>query len=101
MTAREVQVSGERLSEFLREPRGGLTRVEVLSPPRSWVPLKPALLQFVRWYRKSGWEPPIFSGVPLCLFGSEWQSFRSAGRKVPDHGRCTVCRIKKSCGFGA
>jgi hypothetical protein len=79
-----------------------LTRVEVTSPaPRSWVPLKPALSRFVRWYRERDAEPPVFSGVPICLFGSEWSSLNSAAPQAPARGRCTVCQVRKSCGFGA
>ncbi len=100
MAARVTQVSGERLSEFLRQPRGALARVEVVAPaPPAWAPLKPALLRFVQRYRDSGDLPPVFRGVPLCLFGSEWSGFRSSVRAVPAHGRCVACAARDSCGF--
>src|SRR5439155_21983705 len=80
VTARSVPVTGDRLSEFLREPPASLTEVDVISSPPSWAPLKPLLLRFVRSYRERGLEPPVFRGVPLCLFGSEWSGFRSRAR---------------------
>jgi hypothetical protein len=101
MTARVVRVSGERLSEFLSQPRGPLARVEVAPPPRQWAPLKPALALFARRYRDSGTPPPSFSGVPLCLFGSEWPGFGSSPRAAPARGRCVDCQARDSCGFGA
>jgi hypothetical protein len=101
VTARSVVVSGERLSEFLRQPPGPLTEVEVTSPPPSWAPLKPLLARFVRSYRERGLEPPIFSGVPLCLFGSEWPGFASRARTTPARGRCAPCQARRSCGFPA
>ncbi len=99
MAARVTQVSGERLSEFLRQPRGALARVEVVSAPPSWLPLKPALVRFAQRYRDRGEKPPVFRGVPLCLFGSEWSGFRSSVRAVPAHGRCVACEARDSCGF--
>ncbi len=101
MTARSVLVAGERLSEFVSQPAGPLTAVEVTSPPPSWVPLKPLLLQLVRSYRERGLDPPIFSGVPLCLFGSEWPGFKSRPRTTPALGRCAPCQARGSCGFRA
>lgn len=99
MSASSVQVSGERLSEFLRHPPDALANVEVTSPPPSWAPLKPLLLQLVRSYRERGLEPPVFGGVPLCLFGSEWPGFRSRARTTPARGRCAACQARRSCGF--
>ena len=97
----EVRVSGAQLPEFLRQPRLGLTRVEVTPPPCSWVPLKPALLRFARWYRERGVEPPIFSDVPMCLFGSEWPPFKDIAPTTPARERCTACEERSLCGFGA
>jgi hypothetical protein len=99
MTAHSVSVSGERLSEFLRQPPDLLAEVEVTSSPPSWPPLKPLLAQLVRSYRERGLEPPVFSGVPLCLFGSEWSGFKSLPRTTPARGRCAPCQARQSCGF--
>ena len=71
------------------------------SPPPNWAPLKPLLLRLVRSYRERGLEPPMFSGVPICLFGSEWSGFRSRARTTPARGRCAPCRARRSCGFAA
>ncbi len=101
MVARVTQVSGERLPEFLSQPRGALARVEVTSQPGAWVPLKPAFTRFVKSYRDAGTEPPIFRGVPLCLFGSEWPGFGSAARSVPARGRCVDCLARDACGYEA
>lgn len=95
------RVAGERLSDFLLHPPDGLTEVEVTSPPPSWVPLKPLLVRLVRSYRERGLEPPVFAGVPLCLFGSEWRGFPSRARTAPARGRCAPCHARRSCGFGA
>ncbi len=99
MSAHPVQVSGERLAEFLREPPSPLTEVEVTSPPPRWAPLKPLLVRLVRSYRERGLEPPVFGGVPLCLFGSEWPGFRSRARTTPARGRCAPCQARRSCGY--
>lgn len=97
MAVRVAQVSGERLAEFLSQPRGPLDRVDVSSRPRHWAPLKPALLEFVRGYRND--ERPQFSGVPLCLFGSEWSGFPSVVRTAAALGRCRDCLARDACGF--
>jgi len=101
MTARVVQVSGERLSDFLRQTSEAPKRVDVTPAPGSWVPLKPALTRFARQVRERGSEPPTFSGVPLCLFGSEWSGFRSTPRTVAARGRCIGCLARDACGFPA
>jgi hypothetical protein len=95
-----VRVAGERLSEFLRQPPDALIEVEITSPPPSWAPLKPLLVQLVRSYRERGLDPPVFGGVPLCLFGSEWPGFPSRARTTPARGRCAPCQVRRSCGFG-
>jgi hypothetical protein len=94
------RVAGERLSDLLLDPPDGLTEIEVVSPPPNWVPLKPLLLRFVRTYRERGLAPPVFAGVPLCLFGSEWPGFPSRARTTPARGRCAPCLARRSCGFG-
>jgi flavin-dependent dehydrogenase len=96
-----VTVSGAQLPEFLGRPRLGLLRVEVDPPPHSWLPLKPALLQFARWYRERGAEPPMFKDVPLCLFGSEWPVFKNGSPTTPARERCTACQERRLCGFGS
>ncbi len=101
MTAASIAVSGERLSEFLRQPPRSLSEVEVTSPPASWAPLKPLLLRLVESYRERGLDSPTFRGVPLCLFGSEWSGFRSAERTTPARGRCAPCAARRSCDFAA
>jgi len=101
MTAGVVQVSGERLSDFLRQTSESLTQVDVAPPPGNWVPLKPALARFARGYRDRGKHPPSFSGVPLCLFGSEWQGFKSTERTIPARGRCIACLARDACGYPA
>ena len=99
MTARSVAVSGEELSEFLRRPRGPVSEVQVTSPPPSWAPLKPLLVRFVQAYEARGVARPVFAGVPLCLFGSEWSGFTSRPRTTPACGRCVPCPVQESCGF--
>ena len=99
MSVRSVQVSGEELSEFLRDPPDALSDVEVTSPPPSWVPLKPPLIRLFRSHWERGIEPPVFAGVPLCLFGSEWSGLRSRARTTPARGRCAACQARESCGF--
>jgi hypothetical protein len=94
-----LRVAGERLSEFLRHPPDALTDVEVTSAPPSWAPLKPLLARLVRSYRDRGLDPPVFGGVPLCLFGSEWPGFRSPARTTPARGRCAPCQARRACGF--
>jgi len=101
VTTRTIAVSGERLSEFLRQPRSPVREVEVTSPPPSWARLKPVLVRFVRGYEARGLERPGFAGVPLCLFGSEWSGFTSRSRTTPACGRCAPCQARQSCGFGA
>jgi hypothetical protein len=96
-----VTVPGERLAEFLRDPPGALTEVEVTSPPPSWARLKPLFVRFLRSYWERGLEPPVFGGVPLCLFGSEWSGFRSRPRTTLARGRCAPCGARQSCGFPA
>jgi hypothetical protein len=98
MAVRVAQVSGARLAEFLGRLRG-VDRVDVTSMPREWAPLKPALLEFVRGYRSAGEKAPRFSGVPLCLFGSEWSGFPSIVRKSAARGRCRDCLARDACGF--
>lgn len=94
-----ASVSGDELAEFLRDPPRALTAVEVTSSPPSWPPLKPLLVRLVRSYRERGVAPPVFGGVPLCLFGSEWSGFPSRPRTTPARGRCTACAAERSCGF--
>ncbi len=101
MAIRVTEVSGDRLAEFSSRSRGELDRVDVTSPPAQWAPLKPALRAFAREYRERGSRPPRFSGVPLCLFGSEWSGFRSTPREVPAVGRCSQCAAREACGFPA
>ncbi len=96
-----MQVSGERLSDFLRQPPDSLAEVEVTSPPPSWAPLKPLLVRLIRSCRERGLDPPVFSGVPVCLFGSEWPGFKSRARTTPALGRCAPCGARRSCGFPA
>ncbi len=93
------RVAGERLSDFLLHPPDALTEIEVISPPPGWAPLKPLLVRFVRSYRERGLVPPVFAGVPLCLFGSEWPGFPSRARTTPARGRCAPCQARRSCGF--
>ena len=95
MTA--VAVAGERLADFLCQPPDALTSVDVTSPPPSWAPLKPSLLRLVGSYRERGASPPAFSGVPLCLFGSEWPGFPSRARATPARGRCGSCLARHAC----
>ena len=93
-----VQVTGDRLADVLREPpSNALTAVEVTSPPPSWAPLKPLLLRFVQSYRERGVRPPLFGGVPLCLFGSEWPGFPTRGRTIPARGRCAAAGSLWAC----
>jgi hypothetical protein len=99
--ARSVAVSGERLFEFLRQPGAPVTDVEVTSLPPSWAPLKPLLVRFVRAYEARGLARPVFAGVPLCVFGSEWSGFTSRPRTRPARGRCVPCQARDSCGFGS
>jgi hypothetical protein len=97
--ARSVRVSGDRLAEFLRQPPDpGIAFVDVTSPPARWAPLKPLLAGLARSYRERGGAPPVFGGVPLCLFGSEWQGFPSRPRTTPERGRCAACAARRSCG---
>lgn len=95
MTA--VAVAGEHLAELLRRPPEALAAVDVTSPPPRWPPLKPLLLGLVRSYRERGVTPPAFTGVPLCLFGSEWPGFPSRARTTPPRGRCDACLARRAC----
>lgn len=99
MTARRVEVAGRRLSEFLRSSAETFERVDVISAPPSWPSLKPDFVNFARRHRAAGIPLPIFRGVPLCLFGSEWSGVRSAPRTEPAIGRCTDCDARDACGF--
>lgn len=96
-----LRVPGEQLAAWLARPGGAPARVEVTSPPPRWAPLKPALARFFRACRAGGGQPPTFSGVPLCLFGSEWSGVPSAAPSAPPPGRCAGCQARTRCGFGA
>lgn len=99
MTARRVEVAGEELSEFLRSSAQTADLIDVVSAPPSWPELKPDFARFARRHRAAGNARPIFRGVPVCLFGSEWSGFRSTPRTAPARGRCTDCEARDACGF--
>ncbi|MCC6848779.1 MAG: hypothetical protein IT294_09780 [Deltaproteobacteria bacterium] len=96
-----VRVAGDQLSDLLRHPPDAPIAVEVTSAPASWAPLKPLLARFIRSCRERGVDPPVFGGVPLCLFGSEWPGFPSRERTTTAIGRCAPCRARRACGFTA